>query len=127
MNVCSNNTSEQLTSTLISNFANTMSENHAIVFGASGLIGWAMVDQLLASYPTSGTFASVTAVTNRSIDLAEAHWPEPGAGRPDLRLVSGVDLRGDADSLADTLKQQVPNADKITHIYYFGKMRHRPW
>ncbi|KAK7926624.1 hypothetical protein PG985_003622 [Apiospora marii] len=96
-----------------------MPENHAIVFGASGLIGWAMVDQLLATYPTPGTFASVTAVANRPIDLAEAHWPEPEAGRPHLRLVSGVDLRGDAISLADTLRQQVPNADKITHIYYF--------
>ncbi|KAK8119781.1 uncharacterized protein PG998_004407 [Apiospora kogelbergensis] len=96
-----------------------MSENHAIVFGASGLIGWAMVDQLLASYPTPGTFASVTAVANRPIDLAEAHWPKPEAGRPDLRLVSGIDLRGDVGSLADTLKQQAPSADKITHIYYF--------
>ncbi|KAK8052337.1 hypothetical protein PG993_003722 [Apiospora rasikravindrae] len=96
-----------------------MSETHAIVFGASGLIGWAMVDQLLASYPTPGTFASVAAVANRPIDLAEAHWPEPAADRPALRLVSGVDLRGDAGALADTLKQQVPNADKITHVYYF--------
>ncbi|KAK8128949.1 hypothetical protein PG984_010057 [Apiospora sp. TS-2023a] len=96
-----------------------MSENHAIVFGASGLIGWAMVDQLLAPYPAPGTFSSVAAVANRPIDLAEAHWPEPGGNRPDLRLVSGVDLRGDANSLADTLRQQVPSMDKITHIYYF--------
>ncbi|KAK8867415.1 Tannase and feruloyl esterase family protein [Apiospora arundinis] len=97
-----------------------MSENHAIVFGASGLIGWAMVDQLLAPYPAPGTFASITAVANRPIDLGEAHWPEPEAGRrPDLRLVSGVDLRGDAGALADTLRRQVPNADKITHVYYF--------
>ncbi|KAK8043115.1 hypothetical protein PG994_013598 [Apiospora phragmitis] len=96
-----------------------MSEDHALVFGASGLIGWAVVDQLLAPYPTPGTFASVTAVTNRPIDLAEAHWSEPEGGRPDLRLVSGVDLRGETGALADTLKQQVPNADKITHVYYF--------
>lgn len=104
----------------------TMSENHAIVFGASGLIGWAMVNQLLAPYPTPGTFASVTAVANRPIDLTEAHWPEPGASRPDLRLVSGVDLRGDAILLEDTLRQQAPNADKITHVYYFGEMRYPP-
>lgn len=94
---------------------------HAIVFGASGLIGWAVVDQLLRSYPEVGTFSKITAVTNRAVQLAESHWPEPSAGRPDLQLVSGVDLRrGDGATLADSLKQAVEDIHTVTHLFYLG-------
>ncbi|KAJ5786358.1 uncharacterized protein N7503_011570 [Penicillium pulvis] len=93
--------------------------NHAIVFGASGLIGWALVNQLLSPYPSAGTFYKVTAITNRPIILSESHWPEPGSNRPDLQLVSGIDLRhGDGPTLAETLKRAVRDVESITHIYY---------
>lgn len=96
--------------------------NHAIVFGASGLIGWALVNQLLSSYPSAGTFSRVTAITNRPIVLSESHWPEPASNRPDLQLVSGFDLRhGDGATLAEKLKRTVRNVESITHIYYLGR------
>jgi nucleoside-diphosphate-sugar epimerase len=95
--------------------------NHAIVFGASGLIGWALVDQLLSPYPHAGSFSKVTAVTNRPLNLYESHWREPDSHRPDLQLVSGVDLRrGDAAALAECLEREVKDIESVTHIYYLG-------
>jgi uncharacterized protein YbjT (DUF2867 family) len=94
---------------------------HAIVFGASGLIGWAVVDQLLRSYPIPDTFSKITAVTNREVKLSESHWPEPSAGRPNLQLISGIDLRhSDGATLANALKQVVEDIHTVTHIFYLG-------
>lgn len=95
--------------------------NHAIVFGASGLIGWAVVDQLLSLYPHEGNFAKVTAVTNRPLNFEETQWPELDSRRPELQLVSGIDLRqGDGAALAESLKQAVKDIGSITHIFYLG-------
>ena len=95
--------------------------NHAIVYGASGLIGWALVDQILDPYPNAGSFSKVTAVTNRPLNSSETHWPAKASHRPDLQLVSGVDLRhGDGFTLAQSLKQSVNDVEGITHIYYLG-------
>ncbi|KAK6217975.1 hypothetical protein LQW54_003031 [Pestalotiopsis sp. IQ-011] len=92
---------------------------HAIVYGASGLIGWAVVNQLLSSYPGPGAFSKVTAVTNRPLNPSETFWPEQQAGRPDLQLVSGVDLRdSDGSTLAESLKGAVPDIESVTNIFY---------
>ncbi|KAJ5113915.1 hypothetical protein N7456_002449 [Penicillium angulare] len=94
------------------------SSNHAIVYGASGIIGWALVDQLLSSYPHATSFSKVTAVTNRPLNLSESHWPEPVDQR-ELQLVSGIDLRqGDGPTLAHSLAQKVRNIGEVTHIFY---------
>ncbi|KAF3016526.1 hypothetical protein E8E14_011657 [Neopestalotiopsis sp. 37M] len=95
------------------------SSGHAIVYGASGLIGWAVVNQLLSSYPEPGAFSKVTAVTNRPLNPSETFWPEQQPGRPELQLVSGVDLRdGDGSTLAKSLKEVVQDIESVTHIYY---------
>ncbi|KAJ5919714.1 hypothetical protein N7454_009549 [Penicillium verhagenii] len=94
-------------------------QKHAIVFGASGLIGWSLVNQLLSSYPSVGTFSKVTAITNRPITVSDSHWPESVPNQPDLQLVSGIDLRdGDGVELAGELKRTVRNVESVTHIYY---------
>lgn len=99
------------------------SSNHAIVYGASGLIGWALVDQLLSAYPQPGSFFKVTAVTNRPLNASESHWPESDdSHRPELQLVSNIDLRrGDGGSLANTLKHVVNDVKNVTHVYYLGE------
>lgn len=95
--------------------------NHAIVYGASGLIGWALVDQLLSPYPHAGSFSKVTAVTNRPLNFSETCWPEPDSHRPDLQLVSGINLRhGDEATLADSLKEVAKDVENVTHIFYLG-------
>ncbi|KAI1171535.1 hypothetical protein F4777DRAFT_591148 [Nemania sp. FL0916] len=92
---------------------------HAIIFGASGLIGWAVVEQLLRSYPETGTFSKITAVTNREVKLSESYWPAPDANQPTLQLVSGIDLRrGDGIMLADTLRREVEDVHTVTHVFY---------
>ena len=99
------------------------SSNHAIVYGASGLIGWALVDQLLSAYPQAGSFSKVTAVTNRPLNASESHWPEPDdSHQPDLQLVSNIDLRRrDGGSLANSLKHVVNDVKNVTHVYYLGE------
>ncbi|RAK99917.1 SDR family oxidoreductase [Aspergillus ibericus CBS 121593] len=95
------------------------SPNHAIVYGASGLIGWALINQLLAPYPGANTFKKVTAITNRPLDPSETFWPEPESHRPDLQLVSGVDLRGwNGDVLLEHLRGVVHGIEDVTHVYY---------
>lgn len=101
----------------------TQASNHAIVFGASGIVGWAIVDQILRSYPDPTSFSRVTAITNRPIQLSDSCWPKPGTTKdqPALDLVSGFDLRhGDGAALANALKEKVPNVEDITHVYYTG-------
>lgn len=95
------------------------SQNHAIVFGATGLIGWAAVNQLLSNYPAAGTFASVTAVSNRPVDAKRTFWPGESDSKPKLQLVSGIDLK--SGDLEAQLKEKVVGIDKVTHVFYFGE------
>ncbi|PYH42880.1 SDR family oxidoreductase [Aspergillus saccharolyticus JOP 1030-1] len=89
--------------------------HHAIVFGCSGINGWALVNQLLSDYPAPGTFSRVTAVANRAFRREEAQWPSDDR----LQIVSGVDLlAGDDPALAATLQTEIPSVETISHVYY---------
>ncbi|PYI31177.1 hypothetical protein BP00DRAFT_475592 [Aspergillus indologenus CBS 114.80] len=89
--------------------------HHAIVFGCSGINGWALVNQLLSDYPAPGTFSRVTAVANRAFSPADAQWPSDDR----LQIVSGVDLlAGDDQALAATLREKIPAVETISHVYY---------
>ncbi|CAJ2500017.1 Uu.00g028700.m01.CDS01 [Anthostomella pinea] len=98
-----------------------MANYHAIVFGASGIIGWPVVNQLLSGYPEPGLFSRVTAVTNRPIEVEESQWTNNGPGNmPELQLVSGIDLRNTTTKeLADGLRAKVKDIEKVSHVYYF--------
>ncbi|KND91800.1 hypothetical protein TOPH_03463 [Tolypocladium ophioglossoides CBS 100239] len=94
--------------------------NHAIVFGAAGLLGWSVVNQLLSNYPSADSFSQVTAVINRPVSEPDLHLPKPSPERPGFQVVSGVNLlQGTGDDLAGQLKDKVPSAEKITHVFYF--------
>jgi len=98
-----------------------MSSNHAIVYGASAIVGWSIVDQILKRYPDTSTFSKVTAITNRPLDLSSSFWPRPDTHRPKLQLVSGFDLRDEeGPALAASLKEKVNDVEGITTIYYSG-------
>ena len=98
-------------------------ESHAIVFGAAGLLGWATVDQLLSSYPSSNAFSRVTAVLNRPVSESDLCLPsEPN--QPALEIISGVNLlQATGNDLAEQLKVKVAVAEGITHAFYFGRYR----
>ncbi|KAJ7075746.1 hypothetical protein B0H15DRAFT_866034 [Mycena belliarum] len=92
--------------------------HHALVFGASGLAGWGVVEQLLENYPAKGTFSKVTAVINRPMSIADSSWPAPEA--PALELVTNVDLtQGTVESFTAHLKKKVKDIAGVTHVYYF--------
>lgn len=95
---------------------------HALVVGASGVAGWAVVDQILEHYPNHGTFSTVTALVNRPLAVADSGWPELSHSRPRLDLVSGIDLTtGTADEFSSVLKEKVKNISRVTHVFYFGR------
>ncbi|KAL8782221.1 MAG: hypothetical protein Q9213_005587 [Squamulea squamosa] len=93
---------------------------HALVFGASGLIGWGIVDQLLSNYPAQGTFAKVTALVNRPLDVQHSFWPLESPERPELHLVSGINLaEGTVESVTNLLRTNVEAIEEVTHVFYF--------
>lgn len=96
-------------------------KRHAIVFGCSGINGWALVNQLLSGYPSNGAFEKVTAVANRKFMLKDAQWPHVYGNR--LQLVSGVDLLvEDDDSLQKVLSEKLSSIETVSHVYYAGKV-----
>jgi hypothetical protein len=96
---------------------------HALVIGSSGIIGWSVVNQLLAPYPSPSPFRKVTALVNRPLCLEDSFWPENASGRPELSLVSGVNLlRGD-EEVERGLSEKVGDIDSVSHVYYFGQLK----
>lgn len=88
---------------------------HALVFGASGINGWAFVNALLNDYPSADAFQHVTAFTNRPLNAKDAQWPASSK----LQLVSGLDLVGnDEAGLQDELQKRVPHIEGVTAIYF---------
>ncbi|OQV06581.1 hypothetical protein CLAIMM_11128 isoform 1 [Cladophialophora immunda] len=93
----------------------TMSTNfHALVFGASGISGWALVKEAL-SYPSPTTFSQVTALSNRPLSISDAQWPND----PRLHLASGIDLTATVDTVVEALKEKVSNVATVTHVFLF--------
>ena len=96
---------------------------HALVFGASGLAGWGVVDQLLDNYPVEGTFTKVTVLVNRPLSVADSFWPSPSSSRSKLEVVSNVNLtEGSIEEFTALLKGKVEDIAKVTHAFYFGKL-----
>jgi|SRR5690242_21651805 len=96
------------------------SSHHALVVGASGLIGWSVVNQLMQESPQQ-PFHKVSALVNRTLELKDSFWPRPSPGRPELQLVSSVDLLCTEDELESFLRDNVVDVTSVSHVYYFGK------
>ncbi|KAM5369319.1 hypothetical protein ACJZ2D_009038 [Fusarium nematophilum] len=95
-----------------------MSSNHALVFGASGITGWAITNLILNGYPTPDAFDSVTALTNRPLSPEAAQWPPSNK----LQVVSGIDIltpKG-VPGLVNELQSKVKHINKVTHVYFFA-------
>ena len=96
--------------------------HHALVFGASGILGWAIVNEILNNYPEKGVYSKVTALTNRPLAIEDALWPNPDGHRPELNIVSGIDLtKGTVEEVRAVLQARVPDIDSVTQVHYFGK------
>lgn len=89
----------------------------ALVFGASGVTGWAFVNELLNDYPKKGIWDGVYALTNRPLTPRTAMWPDDAR----LHLVSGIDLlEGSQQDLEAKLESQVKCVEQVTHVYYLA-------
>ncbi|KAH7133400.1 hypothetical protein B0J13DRAFT_562310 [Dactylonectria estremocensis] len=95
-----------------------MSSNHALVFGASGITGWAITNLILNGYPAPDAFESVTALTNRPLTAEAAQWPTS----PKLQVVSGIDIltQKGQSGLEEELKSRVTHMRQVTHVYFFA-------
>jgi hypothetical protein len=96
------------------------SGHHALVIGASGLIGWSVVNQLLQPNPAPSPFDKVTALVNRPLDFGDSLWPRSRPDIPELALVSGVNLMCKDDEFGNLLKEKVHDVASISHVFYFG-------
>lgn len=92
--------------------------NHALVFGASGIQGWAVVSEILKGYPTEDAFDKVTALTNRPI-TEKMLWPESKK----LQTSSGLDLLTEKgqQGLETDLRKKVSGIESVTHLFFFGR------
>jgi len=95
-----------------------MAPNHALVFGASGITGWAITNLIIQGYPTPETFGSVTALTNRPLSREAAQWPESDK----LDIVSGINILTDKGQAGfeEELKAKVKHLPEVTHVYFFA-------
>lgn len=91
--------------------------NHALIFGATGIQGWAVTHALLEGYPSQDSFERVTALANRKPTEAML-WPESEK----LQVVSGINLLNDngQTALESQLQEQVPGIETVTHVFFFG-------
>lgn len=95
-----------------------MSANHALVFGASGITGWAITNALINDYPHDTTFSKITALTNRPLTPEIAQWPPSKK----LQVVSGLDLLTEKgqEGLEVEMKEKVKSIETVTHVYFFA-------
>lgn len=89
----------------------------ALIFGASGVTGWAFVNEILNDYPRKGTWGKVHALTNRPLKQSDSFWPNDER----LNIVSGIDLlKGSQEELEDALRK-IEGIEEVTYVYYLGK------
>ncbi|KAL4954270.1 hypothetical protein BDW69DRAFT_194200 [Aspergillus filifer] len=91
------------------------SKNVALIFGASGISGWAVTKWAL-SYPSPTTFDRVIGLTNRPLPLAKSGLPND----PRLELHSGLNLRAGLEEVMSLLQKKVPNLEEVSHVYYLA-------
>jgi hypothetical protein len=95
-------------------------DNQALVLGASGITGWAIVKEAL-TYPTSTTFSRVIGLTSRPLTVKDAGLPQDAR----LQLYANLDLSKDIAGIIAYL-HAIPNIKHITHVY-FAAYIHLGW
>lgn len=94
--------------------------NHALIFGASGITGWAIVNAILNGYPTKDAFSKVTALVNRPLSREVAQWPDD----PRLQVITGIDLlKGTQEELEKEIKEKVPGVETVNQVFFYGIFR----
>ncbi|UKZ68190.1 uncharacterized protein TrAtP1_009225 [Trichoderma atroviride] len=90
----------------------TAANRTALVFGASGITGWAILREAL-KYPTPSTFHKIIGLTNRPLDRSKSFLPEDHR----LVIVPGVDLTAAVDDVAAKLAG-IDGIKDVTDVYF---------
>jgi hypothetical protein len=89
----------------------------ALIFGASGVTGWAFVNEILNDYPEKGIWSGVHALTNRPLSAEKAFWPKDDR----LVITSGIDLLEGTQENLESKLGSTPGIEKVTHVFYLGE------
>lgn len=91
--------------------------HRALIFGASGITGWAVAKEAL-NYPNSTSFDQVIGLTNRPLTKEAALLPEDER----LQLHSGIDLTAGPSEVEQKLRK-IDGIEGVTHVYFSGMAR----
>lgn len=93
------------------------SEKVALVFGASGVTGWAFVNEILNDYPRKGLWNGVLAFTNRPLSVEQSYWPTDDR----LSITSGINLLEGTQEELEAKSTKVLGINNVTHVFYVGE------
>ncbi len=88
---------------------------HALILGASGISGWGILNQI-STYPNATYFTRITGTTNRPLSLKKARITADSR----IKLVSGIDFTKPVEEVAELLKNTVPSAESVSHVFFTG-------
>ena len=97
-----------------------MAPRQALIFGASGISGWAIARECL-TYPATDAFERVIALSNQPLQKEEFLLRHANLDR--LELYSGIDLTNDLD--VSSQLAAISGIRKTTHVFYSGKLKGR--
>ncbi|KAF2095426.1 hypothetical protein NA57DRAFT_79153 [Rhizodiscina lignyota] len=84
----------------------------ALIFGASGITGWAIVREAV-QYPTPETFRRIIGLTNRPFDRNTSLLPDDNR----IELVAGLDLSAGPEAVTAKLRE-VPGIEEVTDVFF---------
>ena len=94
-----------------------MLSKQALVFGASGISGWAIARECL-TYPTTDTLDRVIGLTLRALKKDDLLLTEGRLDRIDI--YSEIDLSQDAEVVIKKFKE-IEGVERTTHVFFAGK------
>ena len=101
-----------------------MSNKQALIFGASGIAGWAFTRECLV-YPATNIFDRVVALSYRALDKHFFTF-DVNSNYDDSKLqaeLSRLDVYHEIDLSSNNVLEKIaniPNIEKITHVFYSG-------
>jgi hypothetical protein len=90
-------------------------EKHALILGASGISGWALLNQV-RTYPSKTSFTRISAQTNRPLSKKDALIPDDDR----INLFNGLDFTKSVDEVKKLFQEKVKDIDSVTHVYFTG-------
>ncbi|CAG7936157.1 unnamed protein product [Penicillium olsonii] len=91
----------------------TQTGKHALIFGASGISGWSLLNQTL-QFPTPTTFGRITGLCNRPLRAKDAFLPDDNR----LRIVPGIDLTQSVEVVKAQLKKEVESVESVDVVFF---------